>query len=502
MIPLASNSDISAVSAAASSDSNFESDDEFFEDGLQALIPRHPVKEQFCSSMVGHALNQRKVTEYWKSVCTGIAFKPIQLPEYAFVDPEKGLGYLKRYPVKDLERLLVDGVLLSLEGGCETYESREPGCLRGLINAWTVITENLTQQSFGQPLAIPLSLLIEIHKKVSEHCSDRFHPGIIHSREGGRIYPGVGHADQNIIYCTEAGITEAEEYYQQYTQVNFPNLKAVKRSCFSLWIKSNRGHQEVIHLEFGFTQKLFKAREDTQELTDLLSGYFHSLPESQSEQEVCFFELFSNIYSPVEKETTVSAGDPSLNTSPIYLNPELLSLLAQEIKNNFATMVRLASPAGEVIEDAVKQELRTLEKSLPSCKNKDEFFKLLCSGIRHLQQIHPFSSANGRTITLLLQYILMGYGFPPATLLDPNEFYLKTSEDEVLALKDGIACSEKLLYGGLQETHCSKIHGHEISRIGTVSQYFKSKLESLFFKLNQCGQNELALQCTDAEVTK
>ena len=74
--------------------------------------------------------------------------------------------------------------------------------------------------------------------------------------------------------------------------------------------------------------------------------------------------------------------------------------------------------------------------------------------VRHvaeLQQLHPFESVNGRTFILLLQYLLMAHGLPPATLEEPNAFFLTSQKQMTDLLSKGLEDTEKILAHDLTE---------------------------------------------------
>ncbi|MGQ7890589.1 Fic family protein [Paenibacillus sp. WC2504] len=71
--------------------------------------------------------------------------------------------------------------------------------------------------------------------------------------------------------------------------------------------------------------------------------------------------------------------------------------------------------------------------------------------------IHPFSDGNGRTASLLMNLILMKFGFPPAIVKAANEARLKYYETLELASISGDQAPFVQLIAGCVEKVCRDI---------------------------------------------
>lgn len=97
-------------------------------------------------------------------------------------------------------------------------------------------------------------------------------------------------------------------------------------------------------------------------------------------------------------------------------------------------------------EIQVQKILDNYNKNIQVTNTDDGKLELIGKTIESLERTHPFADANGRTfVNLLLNYLLMKEGFPPATLIEPNVF--DAFGHHVDVLKNGIANTLKIYHG-------------------------------------------------------
>lgn len=78
---------------------------------------------------------------------------------------------------------------------------------------------------------------------------------------------------------------------------------------------------------------------------------------------------------------------------------------------------------GDIIEQYVTHILKRYEEAVVQAKTDRDKLKCIAIMIQDLEQLHPFTDANCRTLCMLLPiYVLRTQGFPPPMLQNPNYF--------------------------------------------------------------------------------
>ena len=120
---------------------------------------------------------------------------------------------------------------------------------------------------------------------------------------------------------------------------------------------------------------------------------------------------------------------------------------------NRALLYILPTPENTSFQAGTKFVTRLMSKNIEmynttikSAKSDDEKIAVIGKTIQQFERIHPFTDANGRTfVNLLLNYLLIKEGFPPATMVEPNLFDAFGFTSEVI--QNGIANTLEIYHG-------------------------------------------------------
>lgn len=159
---------------------------------------------------------------------------------------------------------------------------------------------------------------------------------------------------------------------------------------------------------------------------------FGTLPTGQTQQKSKIRELKEN------KQYGAAAWLTIKESSVTYYPPS-------ELSDYPFDPIDIASLTQNVIDD--------YNKNIMIAKTGDAKLIIIGKTIEALERIHPFIDGNGRTfVNLLMNYLLLQEGFPPATLFEPNVFdaYDDGSGETLLkVIKKGIENTLKI-YSGKQ----------------------------------------------------
>ena len=81
-------------------------------------------------------------------------------------DRTRGLSLYHAIPPEERFRLIVDEQLLIFESGCEKFESREPGCLKGGASVYSYIEETLSNENCTIESFLKPEYLKKLHEKL------------------------------------------------------------------------------------------------------------------------------------------------------------------------------------------------------------------------------------------------------------------------------------------------------------------------------------------------
>jgi len=146
-------------------------------------------------------------------------------------------------------------------------------------------------------------------------------------------------------------------------------------------------------------------------------------------------------------------------TIPQYKNPvEEIYHATQENAIHYET----GSAKQQLIENLITQEFKNYYEKISKANTDDEKLKIIGDTITFCERAHPFTDCNGRIfVNILLNYLLLANGFPPATFFDPNVF--DAFGHVVKVLKTGINNTIKIYRGEMlfdfvqDESHKNKI---------------------------------------------
>ncbi|KEQ13152.1 hypothetical protein [Endozoicomonas numazuensis] len=342
-------------------------------------------------------------------------------------NPKTGLERLKKFPTTELPRLLVDGCLLSREKGVEAYEKREPGCLKNLMAGWTFIVNSLKSLKAGEPPVITHEFLLTLHSIVAAHL-ERANAGHYISEQGAFYLVPLCHEKHNEIQLFDpAGLKEAEVIHKG--QCNwYGEQDAMKKAKFQLRLHGEKGNI-YIPITAQEIEVLIKHQDNP--------VVFHS----------CFRVLLMKYPGPLKAFYDDLLGSSSKGDSKKVLErrEKALNKVSESVRKNVAAHIKSQTLCGEFIKDCISDILHRLNLAMNSDLVEEDFFRAVSCSIAKLELVHPFASVNGRTFTLLLQYLLLAHGYPPATLEMPELFSFHEREVMVNALKKGLESSEKLL---------------------------------------------------------
>ncbi|MCY4473257.1 MAG: Fic family protein [Kistimonas sp.] len=350
------------------------------------------------------------------------------------LQPQRGLRLLLSYPDKDAIRLMVDGCLLVAERGWTRYEAREPGSLDSLILGWAYLVSRLTkiaEDTTTTGLDLNKDFVTGLHKALSNH-----YPA---ARQSALLQPArvdiccalpLCHTSlPGVWYPSDGGFGEAEQEFRLFmNQSAETRLTADKESGpFNLlWSlrKATPGHPKHLFygLSPGMAQRLWSLADHPGKVFSLLHS---QLPPSRSVAEAAF------------------------NT--------IKRVMSLDIRNYLC----FVTPGQQLHTACLRFILDRLSADLSAANSDEDVLRALVIMARAFNLLHPFRSVNGRTAMLMLQYALMAYGYPPATLEDPNVFFLHSVPEMLAALQQALAQTRALLSSSASHGY-SDCHGYPI----------------------------------------
>ncbi|WP_354010603.1 hypothetical protein [Endozoicomonas lisbonensis] len=343
-------------------------------------------------------------------------------------NPAKGVEYVKNIPAPQLPRLLVDGDLLMKEKGLGAYAEREPRCLETLSQGWGMILGWLDALKPGEAPVITSEKLCQLHSVVAAHDAE-FSPGEFVTPDQRYMIMPLSHSCySDLPYFDAEGLSEAEDIYEQHIyQCSLSDEQVLKKAAFIFRYKDESIRAPLL-LGKNVTAELFRHIENPEAVRAIL------LAHKQNRQEAS--------YPNVQQFYSVMARHLSTRTTSCFgrffsgdKEGRVLDKLTECLTQDFDHYIRKVSPPRSELKNLTENTLLRLNQELARCRNEDELIAVLCRYTTELQQLHPFKSANGRTFTLLLQFLLMAYGLPPAILKSPESF---------------LCCGQKRLAGNLR----------------------------------------------------
>ncbi len=392
-------------------------------------------------------------------------------------DASKGLAHLSNYPDQELPRLLVDGTLLCREQGVDAYEQREPGCLKTLINGWQFIIQKLKALKPGEVPEVDLEFLLDLHRTVAGHTTNCFKGELYCPMPPTNFFIPLTHYDHpDFWYCDKEGILEANELHQRHCDLaEIAKEDTASRTPFYLYIRAKSlPFPAFLPLETDRVLKLLECHSEPE-------AFYRTLHEQLNQKGDLkhFVDLFYNcmfqVYKTAHKKKFEGITDRE-SQQRLFLK-----LFFEEIRKGFSRVIHRYTVPTTSSEKLVRHTLESLKKNLSQCTDREALFSIITSHVAELEQLHSFKSVNGRTYTLLMQYLLMAYGFPPATLEMPEMFSMFGKARMVEALKEGLRDTELLAANTRsgQQVHLhGYLHDSNDSSYGGVCREMKSMIDA------------------------
>ncbi|WP_354016249.1 Fic family protein [Endozoicomonas lisbonensis] len=343
-----------------------------------------------------------------------------------------------------------------------------------MINGWIYVTEKLSQLE-GTP-QVDIAFIKEIHRNIAEHDS-RFNPGIFFSEmspgEPSTIYVPLAHQKlESVKFYDLDGLTEAETRHSRQMETLWSQKKSRGLPyvfCFASSAQVGSGAPVFIPLPEGKARALLENREQPEALLKVLQDIFYHLKYDQRDVDIS--RRLERLYG---------GGSGDGDKEKYWLNQ-----WAEHIRQRGGQTV-LSMSVSEGVELLMAACLKSLNKALSEVNSREQLFKVICSHISEMIALHPFDSANGRTFCLLMQYLLMAYGFPPATFDSPGIFAYGSHDRQLQELERSVEASRIVLECGGQKSFY--LHGYQAK--GSEKSVFKSTAK-IFHQQRQRQQSAL-----------
>jgi hypothetical protein len=188
---------------------------------------------------------------------------------------------------------------------------------------------------------------------------------------------------------------------------------------------------------FGNSMLYAYTREGIRDLLKVINHQFSGAGLFITHREMRIGSLFM----PIE-ETCLSS---QYTNDPIQ-QEILIDLIIENIKKSKITY---AAPSSDHIKEIMDKTINDYNMNIVCANSDEEKLTLIAKTIQMFERIHPFERANGRVfVNLLLNYLLIQAGFPPATFFEPNIFDIY--HDVVNAVKKAINNTLEI-YGGKKD---------------------------------------------------
>lgn len=331
----------------------------------------------------------------------------------------------KKFPQDELWRLIVDGILyarlpdanysklaLANEDGWIDYEERESGCLQAFFDTWSYCLEQLKQQSERVPLC--WAFIEELHRRVTHNVETQDFDG-----------PRAG--ANSVYFCFDSACLH------RYTKEGLGDLLGAFAKLQSARL--------LIGLEGIAAGKSFldnvlalsaEKNADLLELKRRISGFERSIQ----------IEPQARGYDP--DSCRFREGWVDLMRLTELLGIEKITNLAWHLLQKFP--IQYQAPQGSDVSGLVASAIDHYNAEIVKVTSDDDKLLLIAKLIQTFERIHPFADANGRVfVNLLLNYLLLQEGFPPAIFFDPNIFDM--NHEMVDEIKKGMANTLAMYHG-------------------------------------------------------
>ncbi|MGI9283209.1 MAG: hypothetical protein ACR2PX_26760 [Endozoicomonas sp.] len=347
-------------------------------------------------------------------------------------NPLKGLDWLKRCPEGKLVHLLMDGELVVRGQNVRSCHEKEPGCMEAFISGWELVISRLQSMKNGDPVMVDLEFIRDLHSRVAGHDINN-QPGEIIKYPVDCFFLPVGHSKfTDVIFLDQSGVIEAQTLHERHCDnIGVPDSCYYERSAFVLLFESNPPLRPF-PLSVDSTLELLKCREDPQVMFTALEHIITSSTAEGEEMREYFTALQAHQYP---------GQLPFILQRQMDAFMQQISLLLCE---DFNCLLRRKTVDSDCVEEILIDIIHSLNSCLAKLNSKDMLIAEIVSHISEMSQIHPFKDCNSRAFTLLMQYILMSFGFPPASLELSKAMRLNCQASKVKALNEALEITETI----------------------------------------------------------
>ena len=370
---------------------------------------------------------------------------PIQPVTIMKSNPAGGLQYLQQYPKIQLPRLLIDGVLLEKEEGLTEYEGREPGCLNTLIDGWSFIIDRLKKLPANEMPEISLDFITALHSKVAAHFH-KAQPGeIMTCSVSGFLDVPLKHKKfSELQYFDEEGFSEVETVHARHLSFCDQPVQP-GATAFVLRISSKKPR---LPLPTGMAEKLYLSRKDEKMVRKIFLDQYNDSTQPEYELVHEFYWRAIRHWRNVGGKRINAAKSEEERLEVAY------TYMSEKVVSEFAKVIYRRTPPVSSSQNLVQRILDSLNKELKTCSEQKQLLSIICSHISELEQVHPFRSVNGRTFTLLIQYLLMAYGLPPGTFYMPEVLLCCHHDKQIAEVESALSDTRELIENGESPDFC------------------------------------------------
>ncbi|MFZ2314960.1 MAG: hypothetical protein WAW86_04780 [Gammaproteobacteria bacterium] len=339
------------------------------------------------------------------------------------------------YPKEERWRMLVDGYLYAPTSnnpdpnGWMGYESREYNSIGAYFLAWQFCLKRLKLTTSREPLTI--DFILKLHFLVTDDVSHHV------QGESGKFRLGSDNETFALgleAHCiTEAGAIDlAKSLKENKARVLY---MAEEGSSSSIQTLTEGVFLRVVQRE-GTDPEVLSIRRYNMRLTDT-----KTLLSNEDMQSNGYFLVSRTPNSGYHIDKMIDSVDTTNIDQIIYSKMQQQGILYIASKSS-----------DQELSDLVADTLMQYNNKITSLQCDQDKLILIGKTIERLERIHPFKDANGRVfVNLLLNYLLLEEGFPPATLFEPNVFDAYGYHAKVLTKgilnTQAIYAGEKALFG-------------------------------------------------------
>lgn len=341
---------------------------------------------------------------------------------------------ISSYPFDELHRLFVDTRLLILENGWNAFEAREPGCLRALCQA--------AEYAFFEDLKQPLSkdLLKTLHMKVTtgvKKLNSSNAPGQFRQHSSGfrmqdeLTVEGFAERIKIIHQQAEAKYDSHENLYRLYQhyskRVTLPDLNLKEKQSLNRILRS-----------IGKEATEEWVKEHLWALKNSIGGYVGSGFRMTGAVNVLMmintYYILDTSYMHRYRRWKLEGHYPYSEHS----DQDFHRIAKNILEVHAGSTIDYIAPSAIMVESELDRAIETFQKAIDKTEHKEDRLRAITDVVWEIENIHPFGDANLRVAALVLNRLLNYYGFPLATLYDPNRMDSYSKSEWFAEVKSGM----------------------------------------------------------------